>query len=595
MASLLSAEPGASCDAVASSDDAAAGASASCELGGAFGSLPLDYAHYDADTGADTDSCASEPPRGPGDGLGCQWEARALSLSDYDPERHFLGSQPLHEQLWAGLVIEGRYQIAARIGKGSFGAAFVARDLTKGLKEVVIKARVSTSGGGQLFSESLADELDVYERLGAARPQPGIPQIFSAGVHRLMPRRGGAGAGRGCVLVSYIAMQRLGDSVWAACHRRAERVACDEETGEPIKLSVHVPPSRELIARAAALAALHARGIIHRDVKTENFCLDRDDGGGVYALDLGFARAAFGHYCLTQYKAPRASFWGARRPHAAARRPLPARPRRARPTPACRAAPNYAGTPNYASIAALQQLPQTARDDLEALAYCLAEMEAPGCRLPWNSALTTASEAAAGWGSAKLFDMARLKAAAWQRACREGVVPDYVRTYQAYCTSLEPWDVPDYAWLQEVLESGTSGAPPSRAPRRRRYAGWPASGARFDLASVAASLLAQLREAASAVLPRAAPAPASPPVSPPTERRAPKRPLPQQAPAALATDSGSSVAAGEGAALSCDGAAAGGSCIMSSAGEREAGGESPELLPLWAQAKRRRAAPGLLL
>lgn len=46
-----------------------------------------------------------------------------------------------------------------------------------------------------------------------------------------------------------------------------------------------------------ALAAMHARGVIHRDVKTENFCLGAgSDSGSVYALDFGFARPAFGEY-----------------------------------------------------------------------------------------------------------------------------------------------------------------------------------------------------------------------------------------------------------------------------------------------------------
>lgn len=48
-----------------------------------------------------------------------------------------------------------------------------------------------------------------------------------------------------------------------------------------------------------ALAAMHAKGFIHRDVKTENFCQGAGpDERNVYAVDMGFARPAFGEYHL---------------------------------------------------------------------------------------------------------------------------------------------------------------------------------------------------------------------------------------------------------------------------------------------------------
>lgn len=46
---------------------------------------------------------------------------------------------------------------------------------------------------------------------------------------------------------------------------------------------------------AQALADVHRRGFIHRDVKTENFCLDAaGSNNSIKIIDFGFSRMAFG-------------------------------------------------------------------------------------------------------------------------------------------------------------------------------------------------------------------------------------------------------------------------------------------------------------
>lgn len=57
------------------------------------------------------------------------------------------------------------------------------------------------------------------------------------------------------------------------------------------------------------------------------------------------------------------------------------------------------------------------RDDLEAVVYCMLEMECPNLRLPWNRDLTTNSEAKAGWSTRQLQAMSVKKHTAWQAAC----------------------------------------------------------------------------------------------------------------------------------------------------------------------------------
>lgn len=51
--------------------------------------------------------------------------------------------------------------------------------------------------------------------------------------------------------------------------------------------------------------------------------------------------------------------------------------------------------------------------------YCIMEMEMPHCLLPWNSKLTTNSEAAAGWTDEQLHRMACDKLDFIKDACEE--------------------------------------------------------------------------------------------------------------------------------------------------------------------------------
>lgn len=44
-----------------------------------------------------------------------------------------------------------------------------------------------------------------------------------------------------------------------------------------------------------ALAAIHSKGFMHKDVKTDNFCMSKEHRTtSIYAIDYGFSRPAFG-------------------------------------------------------------------------------------------------------------------------------------------------------------------------------------------------------------------------------------------------------------------------------------------------------------
>lgn len=114
---------------------------------------------------------------------------------------------------------------------------------------------------------------------------------------------------------------------------------------------------------------------------------------------------------------------------------------------------SFWGTPDYASLSALKRLPQTPRDDLEALVYCLVEMEQPDGRLPWHGCLTNDREAAAGWSHARLSEMASVKRAYWNAACKE---------VRGRCTQL--WSAP--AGPQRCMHRVRLASRPDDGPAR---------------------------------------------------------------------------------------------------------------------------------
>lgn len=145
-----------------------------------------------------------------------------------------------------------RYEIGKRIGEGTAGAVFRARDRTTGA-EVALKVL-------KVHSE---EERARFEREAAvlrAFDHPGIVKILDAGVTGEKP---------------YFAMELLeGGTLYSLVKRR-------------VKLSLR--QSLIIILKLAdALAYAHARGVIHRDVKPANTFVTRSSQ--IKLMDFGMAR-----------------------------------------------------------------------------------------------------------------------------------------------------------------------------------------------------------------------------------------------------------------------------------------------------------------
>lgn len=149
------------------------------------------------------------------------------------------------------------YELERKLGEGSFGETWRARDLSRAGMPVVVK--ISRAGQGARLAHT--------RELAAIRQLPDVPHIARVVCH-------GGDDDRAWIAYEWIEGRDL---------------AAVLGTG-PLPLPVALPIARAL---AEALAALHARGFIHRDLKPSNVLLpahpERD--GPAVLLDFGLAGA----------------------------------------------------------------------------------------------------------------------------------------------------------------------------------------------------------------------------------------------------------------------------------------------------------------
>jgi len=148
----------------------------------------------------------------------------------------------------------GRYKITQKIGAGGQGTVYKATDSKLG-RTVVVKVLPPDLTA----KETNVKRFDREARLASALDHPNICTIFDLG------EENGS---------HYIAMQ------WVEGRNVRQLV-----NGRPLELESAL---RIAIQVADALAAAHARGIIHRDIKSGNVMVT--DAGQVKVLDFGLAK-----------------------------------------------------------------------------------------------------------------------------------------------------------------------------------------------------------------------------------------------------------------------------------------------------------------
>jgi serine/threonine-protein kinase len=150
----------------------------------------------------------------------------------------------------------GDYRLLSLLGSGGMGDVFVAEDLTLG-RRVAVKMLPAAFGGDSARVRRFAEEA----RAASALSHPHILTVFHTG----------SVDGRRFIVTELVDGETL-----------RERLA---------RGPLPVEDALALAAQAAsALAASHAAGIVHRDVKPENLMIRRD--GSLKIIDFGIAKLA---------------------------------------------------------------------------------------------------------------------------------------------------------------------------------------------------------------------------------------------------------------------------------------------------------------
>jgi serine/threonine-protein kinase len=157
------------------------------------------------------------------------------------------------ETLVPGTILAGRYLIVRAVGRGA--AATVYQALDRMLDEPVAVKVLDTPSGGFAAAERLRSEIKLARRV----THPNVCRIHDYGED----------GDRRFICMELIEGRNLRE-VLAARGRLG--------AGETCAVGAQA---------AEALDAIHARGIVHRDVKTANLILDR--AGRVYVTDFGVA------------------------------------------------------------------------------------------------------------------------------------------------------------------------------------------------------------------------------------------------------------------------------------------------------------------
>lgn len=174
-------------------------------------------------------------------------------------------------RLESGARVGERYRLLADIGEGGMGHVYEAWDERRSCM-VALKVMSPEWTGDRVARERFVREVEATR----AVRHPNVVEIYDAGFiddERQRP---------------YLVMERLyGVSLWHLVH-------CPIQGKGPMDLELAV----ELMDQAAdALRASHRAGVIHRDVKPENFHLTRGPLGAptLKLLDFGLVRIEHGH------------------------------------------------------------------------------------------------------------------------------------------------------------------------------------------------------------------------------------------------------------------------------------------------------------
>ena len=255
------------------------------------------------------------------------------------------------------MIIANKYKLIERIGNGEFGTIFKGENIrTK--EAVAVKLETISSD-----TKMLKREAQIYQYLGKA---PGIPQVKWYGStdeynYMVLPLRGGSLFKNAFSLVDSLLIGRKIVNI---------------------------------------LQYVHEKGLIHRDVKPENFVFGKD-GESIYIIDFGLCR----------------KYMDENNRHIE-----------------MKTGKTIIGTPNYVSLNVHNGFEPSRRDDLISVAYIILYLV--NGSLPWQLPREN-----------KIIKMQKMSILEWSKT------PESVIKYLNYCMQLDFDETPDYEYLISILNT----------------------------------------------------------------------------------------------------------------------------------------------
>ena len=267
------------------------------------------------------------------------------------------------------LVVEGKYRILSKIGEGSFGKIFQG---VNSYTDEIVAIKIEKSSDSSL----LKNEAKIYKLL---EDNPGIPKLRSFGKEGVF---------------NYMVMDLLGKSL----------EDCRVDCGGTLSLKTVLGLGVQMLRR---IETIHENGIIHRDIKPDNFLI-KDDTNLVNVIDFGLARRytdRHGNHIKEE------------------------------------TGRKLTGTARYASLNVHRGFTPSRRDDLESIGYVLLYLLIG--KLPWQSIKCNDKDK-----RYMLIGENKASCSLWEHFPN---APSEFTMYLLYCRKLEHDEDPDYDYLRNIF------------------------------------------------------------------------------------------------------------------------------------------------
>jgi casein kinase 1, epsilon len=271
------------------------------------------------------------------------------------------------------VIIEGKYKILKKIGEGAFGKIFSGINNNTN-EEVAIKIEEDNN------TSVLKNEARMYTTL---REIEGIPKMRAWGKEGKF---------------NYLVIDHLGNSL------EDLKIKNSGKLGLKTVLFLGI----QMIER---IEAVHSTGIIHRDIKPDNFLIGNyDNRNMLYLIDFGLAKTYLKNEKHVNIENNR----------------------------------NITGTARYISINIHKGILPSRRDDMESIGYILLYLL--NGELPWQGLNAVSID-----GKKKLICNIKSEIKLWDMY--SDTIPGEIFLFIDYCRKLNFEETPDYQYLKDILNN----------------------------------------------------------------------------------------------------------------------------------------------